>query len=375
MMSFSTRLFFVLVAVAAPAQVAGEYTNSNAAIQKVIQMLQDMVATAQKEKHEEEVKFAEFSTFCTSETASLKSEIASAAEQIELLTSEIEKLESDVLGLGKEIAQLSSDVASMDADVKAQTAKREKEHATYLGESQDYSETLDALDRAIMVLSKQDYDRKQAGVALMQLSSKNELPERAQAMISAFMAMMDANDDSQAPTPPEANAYEFQSGGIVDMLKKLQDDFRKQAKQCDKEEMNSKHAYDMVMQDLTSSISQASADIEAKSAEKEKKSSQIAEDKGLLAATMKDKAEDEATLSDLTAECHQKGLSFKEKQQLRAEEIDALEKAIEILSSEAVSGGAQHLSLVAQKTGTASSFVQLRASSNANGASAEEGIR
>merc|ERR1719262_1217748 len=217
MMSFSTRLFFVLVAVAAPAQVAGEYTNSNAAIQKVIQMLQDMVATAKKEKHEEEVKFAEFSTFCASETASLKSEIASAAEQIELLTSEIEKLESDVLGLGKDIAQLSSDVASMDADVKAQTAQREKEHAIYLGESQDYSETLDALDRAIMVLSKQNYDRKQAAMALMQLSDKTELPQRVQAMVSAFMAMMDSDD--QAPTPPEANAYEFQSGGIVDMLK------------------------------------------------------------------------------------------------------------------------------------------------------------
>merc|ERR1719313_1281446 len=107
-------------------------------------------------------------------------------------------------------------------------------------------------------------------------------------MVSAFMAMMDADSDDQAPTPPEANAYEFQSGGIVDMLKKLQDDFRKQAKQCDKEEMNSKHAYDMVMQDLTDSISRAEDDIEGKSTEKEKKAEKIAEDKGLLEATLAD---------------------------------------------------------------------------------------
>merc|ERR1719235_2064379 len=85
--------------------------------------------------------------------------------------------------------------------------------------------------------------------------------------------MMDADDGAA----PEANAYEFQSGGIVDMLKKLQDDFRKQAKQCDKEEMNSKHAYDMVMQDLTDSIARAKDDMEAKTAEKEQKSSKIAE--------------------------------------------------------------------------------------------------
>merc|ERR1719272_2261106 len=108
---------------------------------------------------------------------------------------------------------------------------------------------------------------------------------------------MDSDDDAS----PEANAYEFQSGGIVDMLKKLQDDFRKQAKQCDKEEMNSKHAFDMIMQDLTDSMSRASADIEQKSGEKEKKSEKIAEDKGLLAATSKDKAQDEKTSSDLKA--------------------------------------------------------------------------
>merc|ERR1719316_670644 len=178
--------------------------------------------------------------------------------------------------------------------------------------------------------------------------------------------MMDSDD--QGSNAPEANAYEFQSGGIIDMLKKLQDDFRKQSKQCDKEEMNAKHAYDMVMQDLTTSITHANADIEAKSAEKEKKSEQIAEDKGLLAATMKDKAQDEKTLSDLEAECSQKAESFKEKQQLRAEEIEALGKAIEILQSGAVSGAAEkHLDLVQ----TVSSLIQVAS----NGASAMEGVR
>merc|ERR1719272_2359961 len=188
-------------------------------------------------------------------------------------------------------------------------------------------------------------------------------------MVSAFMAMMDSDDDS-SQGPPEANAYEFQSGGIVDMLKKLQDDFRKQSKQCDKEESNSKHAFDMVMQDLTNSMSRANADIEAKSAEKEQKQGNIAENKGMLAATIKDKADDEKTHSDLTAECEQKGLSFKEKQQLRVEEIAALGKAIEVLSGEGMDG-AKHLSLASTKTG--SSFAQLRSSSN--GASNDAGVR
>jgi len=364
MMTARVGAVFLLCALSAPA--LGADTKGNAAIQKVIQMLQDMVASGKAEKHEEEVQFAAFEKQCTQETADLKNEISAAAEQIDLLTSSIGELKSEVTTLGGDIGKLSSDVASMDADLKAQTEQREKEHAVYEGESKDYSETIDALDRALMVLSKQNYDRKQAGAALLQVKDKTGLPERAQAMVSAFMAMMDSDDDSG--TAPEANSYEFQSGGIIDMLKKLQDDFRKQAKQTDKEEMNAQHAFDMVKQDLVSSISRANADIEQKSTEKDQKASEIAEKKGLLSATVTDKSSDEKTLSDLKAECSQKGESFKEKQQLRTEEIAALEKAIEILSSGAVSG-------LVQVPKQGSSLVQLRAVSNGASVQKEEGIR
>merc|ERR1719428_241229 len=193
-------------------------------------------------------------------------------------------------------------------------------------------------------------------------------------MISAFMTMYQEPEEPEAgddlrPTPPEANAYEFQSGGIVDMLEKLKADFRKQLKDCEKAEMNSAHAYNMIKQDLTDSIDRANSDIEEKTAEKEKKIQKIADDKGLLAATMQDKAQDEKTLSDLEAECSEKGESFKEKQQLRADEIEAIEKAIEILQGEAVSGAAEkHLSLVQTMT----ALVQLRSSSS--GTSADQGI-
>merc|ERR1719161_2987212 len=185
------------------------------------------------------------------------------------------------------------------------------------------------------------------------------------------MAVMDSNEDDQGELAPEANAYENQSGGIVDMLKNLQDDFRKKAKECEKAEMNSKHAYDMIIQDLTTSITHANADIEAKSAEKEKKIEKIAEDKSILAATITDKDEDTKTLSDLEAECSQKAESFKEKQQLRSEEIEAIGKASEILQSGAVSGAAEkHLDLIQ----TVSSLIQVSSKEGAS-VSVMDGVR
>merc|ERR1719281_1415017 len=145
-----------------------------------------------------------------------------------------------------------------------------------------------------------------------------------------FMAEMGPGMDYAAP---EANAYEFQSGGIIDMLKKLKDEFRTKLADCQKEEMNSKHAYDMVVQDLVDSIENSEATIEEKKMTKARKEENAAADKKELASTKTMKAEDEKTLSDMQVECKEKGMSFDEKQKLRAEEIEAIQQATKILKS------------------------------------------
>merc|ERR1719203_648555 len=61
------------------------------------------------------------------------------------------------------------------------------------------------------------------------------------------------------------------------------------------------------------------------------------------------KAGDENTLSETKTECREKSLSFEEKQKLRVEEIEALQKAIEILSSPEVSGNAEKHLAMAQR--------------------------
>jgi hypothetical protein len=59
---------------------------------------------------------------------------------------------------------------------------------------------------------------------------------------------------------PESNAYEFQSSGIVEMLEKLLDKFIDERTTLEKEEMNSRQAFEMLIQDLTAQITQANRD-------------------------------------------------------------------------------------------------------------------
>merc|ERR1712078_877421 len=123
--------------------------------------------------------------------------------------------------------------------------------------------------------------------------------------------------------------------------------------------MNSKHAYDMLMQDLKAQIAQATQDRDEKAETKAKTLQHKADAEGDLKDTTTTRDADVKYLTDLTATCEQKASDFESRQQLRADEIVAIEKAIEIISSGAVSGNAEkHLPTMLQKSKV---FAQLRA--------------
>merc|ERR1719247_3665588 len=190
-------------------------------------------------------------------------------------------------------------------------------------------------------------------------------------MVAAFLAGMGPGMDYEAP---EANAYEFQSGGIIEMLKKLKDEFRSKLADCQKEEMNSKHAHDMVVQDLVDSIENSNQSIEDKKITKARKEEKAAQDKKELAATINMKTEDEKTLSDMEVECKEKKLSFGEKQQLRTEEIEAIGQAIDILKNPDALGNAEkHLSLA--QTSQETAFTQLRGQESVEASSVRGRVR
>merc|ERR1719262_1456322 len=82
--------------------------------------------------------------------------------------------------------------------------------------------------------------------------------------------------------------------------------------------------------------------------------------KGDLADTSAALAEDEKFLHDLNAECEQKSFDYQARQTVRQGEIEAIGKAIEIMSSGTVTdAGDKHLPGLVQK---AVSLVQLRSS-------------
>merc|ERR1719453_2715313 len=112
----------------------------------------------------------------------------------------------------------------------------------------------------------------------------------------------------------------------------------------------------MLVMDLQAQVDQNTRDKDEKSEAKADKLQAKATAEGDLDDTTTTRDADAKYLEDLTATCEQKAAAFESRQQLRAEEIVAIEKAVEIISSGSVSGAAdKHLPALAQ-----TSLAQLR---------------
>merc|ERR1719446_1646530 len=129
-------------------------------------------------------------------------------------------------------------------------------------------------------MKAQAHDVGQASAALMQLSKQSLIPEEAKRTINAFLEKMPDDSENLAVAAPEANAFEFASQGIIDLLAKLENKFADQRTKLEKEEMKDSHAYQMLMQDLQQQIDSATQQREEKSESKAKALQAAADAKG-----------------------------------------------------------------------------------------------
>merc|ERR1719482_136858 len=312
-------------------------------------------AIAEKDK---EIKlFKEYMSWCKDTTTDKKHEIITATDEIERLEATIMKNDVAAKELSDKVKAIDEDIAMWSQDKDAATEVREKEYADYMETNTDYTESIDALGKAIVALSKSQGSVPQAMMLLQQIASEHRVPDSAQDLMQTLLA-----DDAEQPTNPPVAAYESQSGGIVKIMEDLQAKFEEERAALQQEEMEGKHSFDMLELELSDQIAYGTKERDAKAAKANEHKATVAEAKGELATQKTILAEAETYLADLTTQCTLKSEAFEGRQKMRAEELEAISKAIEIISGSAVKGSAEkHLPTLVQK-----SFVHLRSSSRSS---------
>merc|ERR1719451_22144 len=135
---------------------------------------------------------------------------------------------------------------------------------------------------------------------LQKVVATHKVPPSARRTIEAFMALQNQADPLSV-TAPEAAAYEFQSGGVVEMLEKLDDKFKTELHDLEKKMIVAGNDFTIQIQELIGQIEMATDESEMKTKIKAERAQDEASAKGDLATTTEDVATDEKYLKDLVA--------------------------------------------------------------------------
>ncbi|CAE6972217.1 unnamed protein product [Symbiodinium sp. KB8] len=325
-----------------------------------------------KEMEAEQVQFGKFDQFCEMTLADKGRSISDAADKIETLEADIQQAISETERLTNEIAAHTSDIESTTTEKTEATELREKERGEFQTTLQDYTESVDAIGRALKALKEED--KKTSFVQLTAAKSLKLMPSEAVDSIDAYLNANKPKPVSEKPSlimeateseKPEPKTYEFQSGAAIQMLETLADKFVDERNKLEQEEQAKRHAYELLAQQLTVQISESKKEKSSKEQFKAKKVQSKASSEGDLAETKAEKEADEKFAKDLKATCAKKAAAFSERQKTRQEEIEAVGKAQEIISSGSVAGKAEkHLPGLLQRSPRGSVLAFLRSDSH-----------
>mmetsp|Transcript_4079 Transcript_4079/g.7206 ORF Transcript_4079/g.7206 Transcript_4079/m.7206 type:complete len:689 (+) Transcript_4079:81-2147(+) len=332
----------LLFAVAASTALHGTSATS-APLGKVISMLGDLEAKITAEGVASKKLFEEKTEWCKDTVAQTKFEIKTGKAEIADLGAIIVKDSADIETFTSEIERLSGEIAADEADLKAATTIRDSETADFAAEEKELTETIGTLERAITIISRE----MSGGASMLQLKNTNSLAQALKIMVqasafssadasrlTALVQNSDRSDDSDSDASlaaPAAAVYESHSGSILDTLQDLLEKAQAQLASIQKDEVSKQHAYEMLSQSVGDEIKFATKDMAAAKTGLAGSGESKSAAEGDLAVTTKGLDTDTKYLADVESDCGTSAETYEAEVKSRAEELDAIAKAKQVI--------------------------------------------
>lgn len=329
-------------------------------VDKVISMMNDMLVKAKREKQDEKVRFAAFSQFCKDTTTEKKHAIEKGNADIEQAEADVAEADAEAKSLAKEIAGHEADIGTWTSTKEQALELRKEEKRAFDREHAEIVANEEATEEAEKTLAEGNEGQAQA--SLIQISSSPRMNERAKKIVTSFLQT--DPDAALLQGTPEAAAFEGKSGAVIEVVHDLGEKERDHRKEIEEAEANRLNAHNLQVNSLDGDVKKAKMEISMKASAKAQREEDRGSANGDLSDATMARNDDQKYLEDLNAECSLKTTDFQKRQVMRQGEIEAIQKAMEIMSSPDVAGGSQHTGLIQSKP----SLAQLRSSNQRHSA-------
>jgi hypothetical protein len=319
----------------------GNVVNVNP-IEKVLSMLANLQAKIIKEGETAQKTYDEFAEWCEDRSRNVGFEIKDGKSEVSEQQATIESSTAEIASHNAKIEELADALTVDESDLKAATKIRNTEAADFSATEKDLVETIDILERAILILEK---EMKKGGAAMVQMEKAgNNLVQALSTMVDAsLIGSQDAakltalvqgsqSDDDEDAGAPAAAVYTGHSGGIIDTLEGLLDKAKGSLDKARATERANVNNFQMLKQSLEDEIKVGNKDLSKTKKALATTQGTKATAEGDLAVASKGLAEDEETLKTLHQDCLEKSRDFEAETKSRGEELKALALAKKIIA-------------------------------------------
>jgi len=313
----------------ASAESAAANEAKMAAVNKVVNMLQDLQKQVLEEGESEAKTYNTFACWVKTTMKEKQDAIQKGKDDKTSLSTAITKLSATRKDLDTKIAALEGDIAAAEDAMKKATAESDVALASYETNEGDLSAALSALKGAIKEL------KASKNPSLLQLQGISKTVTQAVVMADALglnvpgLAMLQQGD-----VPVEMENYKFHSDSIIETLENLLKEFTSEKNNIDAAEVKRAQAFHILMQEQTDLVKAKTVELEDRQKAKSDAIENIGSNSQELSTVSATLLDDMDYLKELYEISSAKALTWDQRSKVRADELSALVAATQIVEGQ-----------------------------------------
>merc|ERR1719375_2221493 len=286
---------------------------------KVIGMINDMVTLLGKEQVEDDNK----KTYCEAEFDKADDKKKELEWNIEDLGKAIDDIKETMTTIKEEIKALEDGIVKLDREVAGATEQRKKEHGEF--------EAMRAANQGAIKLIEMPKNRLQKFYNPKLAKAEEEAP-------ASFLHMQSLSKDSEyaAPPPPPEAPGKFkkkgeEAGGVMAMMDMMKADVVKETQEAEFAEKDAQGEYEQMVKDAAAKRAADKKTIEEKLSVQAESEAELIKSQDALKVEKNELMATKEYIGELHADCDWLLENFDARKEARANEIDALKKAVAVL--------------------------------------------
>jgi len=318
--------------------IALALTGKKIGFEKVIKMIDEMIATLGNEQNDDDHK----KEYCAAQMDQTDDKKKGLERSVSDAETAIEDADEGLATVRDEIAALEAGIKALDKSVAGATEQRQSEHAEFQSLMASDSAAKELLGFAKNRLNK-FYNK-----ALYKAAPKRELSEEDRIAVNMGGTMaptaapggisgtgVTVMSQVAPPPPPPTGSYSKKSGestGVIAMIDLLVNDLAKEMTEAGTQEKDSQADYETAMSDSAAKRAQDSKSLTEKTSTQADLESDLQAHKEAKASASSELMAVHEVISSLHAECDWLLQYFDTRKEARAGEVDSLNRAKAILS-------------------------------------------